>query len=203
MNQNLEHQERLDHKTVDTMGQAAIFSFLTRTARTLAHIRVITKTHLTSLVEYKPTKMPFTRTSARRSRPRANDQTPTLRREDAEVIYETVDDVELFGGVDIDQVLDFLSQEDTIRSARSAGNRAPQVAVAPAAHLVNGRRIQQEPQLPAYTQTPSANEMIIESTPSERLPTYEEASKKQEKEDGKTEEGMSRATPAIVTSNSY
>ncbi|EGO58347.1 hypothetical protein NEUTE1DRAFT_41330 [Neurospora tetrasperma FGSC 2508] len=52
--------------------------------------------------------MPFTRTSARRSRPRANNQTPTLRRENAEVIYENVDDVDLFGGVDIDQILDFL-----------------------------------------------------------------------------------------------
>lgn len=144
--------------------------------------------------------MPFTRTSARRSRPRANNQPPTLRREDAEVIYENVDDVDLFGGVDIDQILDFLNTENSVRSAAS---RPSHVAVAPAAHLVNGRRIQQEPQLPAYTQNPGSDEMTVESTLSERLPTYEEASKEQEKEDGKTEEGVSRATSAIATSNSY
>ncbi|EAA30065.1 hypothetical protein GE21DRAFT_4992 [Neurospora crassa] len=112
--------------------------------------------------------MPFTRTSSRRSRPRANNQTPTLRREDAEVVYENVDDVDLFGGVDIDQILDFLGQEEPTPPPKSL--------------------------LPPTC----ANEMIIESTPSERLPTYEEANKEQEKEKRNDGEGTSIPSPLSV-----
>ncbi|KAK3504406.1 hypothetical protein B0T13DRAFT_391202 [Neurospora crassa] len=110
--------------------------------------------------------MPFTRTSSRRSRPRANNQTPTLRREDAEVVYETVDDADLLGGVDIDQILEFFGREEAEHSARSAGNR-----------------------------------MTIESTPSERLPTYEEASKEQKKGEGEPEEGI--PSPLSVGKSEY
>lgn len=133
--------------------------------------------------------MPFTRTTARRSRPRANNQPPTLRRENAEVIYETVDDVDLSGGVD--QLLTFFSQtyDGQRHSVNTATSRPYQVA--PATHVVNGRRLEPEPQLPVYTMNPRSNEMTVDATPSESLPTYAETSKAQGKSQDDKEGGMS------------
>ncbi|KAK3951830.1 hypothetical protein QBC32DRAFT_214047 [Pseudoneurospora amorphoporcata] len=125
--------------------------------------------------------MPFTRTTTRRSRPRGNNQQPpTLRRENAEVIYETVSDqghnVDLSSGVDhLLAAFDHLQTHDGQRhSANNATSGASQVA--PAGHVVNGRRIEREPQLPLYTQNPGPQETTMEVSPSETLPTYEDAS---------------------------
>ncbi|KAK3399348.1 hypothetical protein B0T20DRAFT_478708 [Sordaria brevicollis] len=40
---------------------------------------------------------------------------------------------------------------------------------------VNGRRLAPEPQLPAYTQNAGPNEVTMEITPAEALPSYSEA----------------------------
>ncbi|KAJ4379464.1 hypothetical protein N0V85_008871 [Neurospora sp. IMI 360204] len=127
--------------------------------------------------------MPFTRSSTRRPRATANNQPPALHRQDAEVIYETVNDqglnVDLSSGVD--QLLAFFDQtyDGQRHTVNTPASRASQVA--PAAYMVNGRRIEPEPQLPAYTQNPSSAEIRMDITPSETLPTYADESKEQGK----------------------
>ena len=124
--------------------------------------------------------MPFTRpsSSSRRSRARPNAQPPTLRRENAEVVYEAVDNAKLSGGVE--RLLTTFNQTYT-------GHRVSRAA--PAGQIVNDRRIEREPQLPSYTQNPTSGETTMEINPSEELPTYAEASNEQGNSEGDKEEG--------------
>ncbi|KAK1777539.1 hypothetical protein QBC45DRAFT_434169 [Copromyces sp. CBS 386.78] len=114
--------------------------------------------------------MTSTRTNARRSGPRANYQPPTLRRQDAEVIYEPAHD----------------QGHDASANRRFRVTPAMYNAVNNAAR--NGLRIEaapQGPQLPAYTRHPSADETTMEMSSSEALPSYTEAISSEEQEQTK------------------
>ncbi|KAK3399352.1 hypothetical protein B0T20DRAFT_478713 [Sordaria brevicollis] len=90
--------------------------------------------------------------NSRRSRP--TRPPPTLRREDAMVEYNNVNDIVNRAA----QVLQ-LGSQGRVRI------------------LVNNQRITHEPQLPAYTQNAGSNEITMDSTPGEPLPTYEQVTR--------------------------
>lgn len=126
--------------------------------------------------------MPFRRqsSSTRRSSARSNAQPPTLRREDAEVIFEEVESVELSRGAD--RLVNTFNR-------MTVGHRISQAA--PAGFTVNGRRLEPEPQPPAYTENPTAGEIRMEMTTNETLPKYTERDREQGKSQTSNEEGTS------------
>ncbi|KAK1777540.1 hypothetical protein QBC45DRAFT_469447 [Copromyces sp. CBS 386.78] len=132
--------------------------------------------------------MPFTRqsSSSRRSHTRANQQPPTLRRENAEVIYETVDDQ----GRDVELSTPVDNLVNAFNRTYIGHRHAVNAQAAPAGYMVNGRCIEPEPTLPSYTMNARSNEMTIASTPSESLPDYAEASNEQ----GQTQSNSGEAT---------
>ncbi|KAK3399349.1 hypothetical protein B0T20DRAFT_392358 [Sordaria brevicollis] len=118
-------------------------------------------------------------TTTRRVRTARSDrQTPTLQRQDATVIYENVNGVDL--SIPAEELLG-LSNSNHEGQRRTINTPAPasgsHQAAPPRNHsrsYMNSRRIESEPQLPVYTENPGAHEMTMEVTPAEKLPTYEQ-----------------------------